>query len=188
MKAFGFEITFGEVERFFKSWISSLSCFCVFVLCAIMSFAPECFLKKLQLVGLRTRLGAWLGILLVASFVFLVVPPIRDCVMAYKLSKQFKGKDADRRMAALSQVACRYLLEMYVRPDFAGHFDTTDPSFQALRDGNMIRISAWGEMFNYPCYLQPWVVQWFDKHPDIVEEYKKRNEHSSLEQPYSPSY
>ena len=175
MKAFGLEITFSEVERFFKSWISRLLCFCLCVLCAIMAFAPEHLVERLQLVGLRARLGAWLGILLVASLASLVISIFHDLIMAYKMSRQFKGKDADRRMEQLSPVALGYLCEMYLSPDYAKHFDTTsNPSFQALYDSKMIRVAAWGEVFNYPCYLQPWVVRWFDSHQDIVEQYKKK--------------
>lgn len=176
MKAFGFEITFAEVERFFKSWISRLSLFCIFVLCAIMAFGPDSLVSRLQLAGLRNRLGIWLGILFVFSFFFLIVPPIRDRIINHRRSQLFKGKDADARINQLSPIALGYLCEMYLSPDYAGRFEFTDPSFLALRDGKMVRAAQVGNMYQFPCYLQPWVVRWLDAHPDLVDDYRKQVE------------
>ena len=174
MKAFGFEITFAEIEGLLNSWISKLVLLGVFVLCAIMAFAPESIVERLQLAPLRGKLGIWLGLLLIFSCVFLLASLIRGIIIRYCLSRLFKGKDADERIKRLSPVAFGYLCAMYLRPDHAGRFDFENPSFQALRDEKMIRVALMGDIFEYPCYLQPWVVRWLDDHQDIVSDYMKQ--------------
>ena len=169
MKALGFEITLSEVEKVLQSWFFQLGCLVGIILFAFMAFGPESIVQRLQLDGFRKWLGPWLGILLVFFSVFLLVVVGRKQWLKYQVSRLYKGKDADKRIARLSPTARRYLCEMFLRPEHGGHFDFYDPAFMELRDAKAVRYPSSGFITEFPCYLQPWVVEWLEKHPEMLE-------------------
>ncbi len=173
MKALGFEITFSEVEKVLRSWVFQLGCFAVAMRCGIMVFCPDGVVQRMQLDGLREKLGPWLGILLVFFSAFLLFVFVRMQWLKYQVSRLYKGKDADERIARLSPAARGYLCEMFLSPDHGGHFDYYDPAFMELRDAKAVRYPSAGFITEFPCYLQPWVVEWLGKHPEVIEEYRR---------------
>ena len=175
MKALGFEITFAEVERFFRSWIFQLVCLVGIILFGFMAFGPETLIQRLQLEGFRKWLGPWLGILLVFFSVFWVAVFVRMLCLKYRLSRLYKGKDADERIARLSPAARGYLCELFLSPEHGRQFNYYDPTFMELRDARAVRYPSAGFVAEFPCYLQPWVVDWMKKHPEMLEEYQNRS-------------
>lgn len=173
MKALGFEITFAEVERFFHSWIFQLVCLAGSILFGFMAFGPENTVQQLQLDGIRKLLGPWLGILFVFCAVSWVVVFVQTQWLKFRVSRLYKGKDADARIQRLSPAARGYLCEMMLRPDHAGRYPFHDPTFLELRNAKAIWTPSSGDLWNWSCYVQPWVVEWMEKNPEMLEEYQQ---------------
>ncbi|MBR2225504.1 MAG: superinfection exclusion B family protein [Kiritimatiellae bacterium] len=173
MKALGFEITFAEVEKFFRSWIFQLVCLVGIILFGCMAFGPESIVQRLQLDGFRKWLGPWLGILLVFFSVCLMVVFVRMQWLKFRVSRLYKGKDADARIQRLSPAARICLCELFLSPEHGRQFNYYDTTFMELRDVSAVRYPSAGFVAEFPCYLQPWVIDWMEKHPEILEEYQQ---------------
>lgn len=181
MKALGFEITFAEVEKVLHSWIFRLVCLVGIILFGCMAFGPESIVQRLQLDGFRKWLGPWLGVLFILCSVLWVGVWGRQRWLKHQTSRLYKGKDADERIARLSPVARACLYDMYLRPDRAGHYEMDNPTFLEMCNAQAVWSPLSGDRFHFPCYLQHWVVEWLDKHPEVMDRYTRNTGRGEME-------
>ena len=188
MKALGFEISFAEGEKFFRSWAFQLVCLAGTILFGLMAFGPQDIVHRLQLDGARKWLGPWLGILFVMSSVFVLGIIWHNWWQKFQTARSYKGKNADARISRLSPAARVYFGELFLCVERGGQYRDSDPVFLELQDAEIVRTFIPENASFVSCYLRQWAVEWINKHPEILGEYERNRTKSDQDSSYVHIY
>lgn len=149
---------------------------------AILLFLPKGILKWVKLDELSEKIAPWIGMVFLFAA---VIAFIKMFVWGYhKTQRHFKTKGTLKRMHErlweLYPAERDIVIQMYLSPNRSISLYATNPSASVLRGLKIIEhgsqiFSAYNEN---PYYLQPWVCQYIDEHPEyLAEPFKgKRND------------
>lgn len=143
----------------------------VSLITAFLIFFPDKILEKVFLLQLRNNLKVYLGITFVICISIWIVIIVSTVFKRIFTKRKFRGKDAKKRFGRLSTTALVIVLEMYVTPSYAKELPYNSATAHVLECLSFVTrgsLSTCGVYYDYA--LQPWVVDYLDKH---YKEYEK---------------
>lgn len=144
---------------------------------AFLLLCPEKILKKLFLLELRNTIGTCLGIVLVVCAAIWTIVFLIYFIRRIRKKRAFNDKNSKKRFDRISPVARITVLEMYNSPTHSLRLEIQDATTIILENYLFIdrgTISANGFKFDY--FLQPWVVEYLNKHYSEYEHLLKEDE------------
>lgn len=152
---------------------------CVFVLIVdgVLLFAPENVVAALGLNQVRETIKPYLGILFLCAAAILLIDVGGSWIRRKVTVSRYRGKNAKRILDRLSKRGKQVVRRMYESESHTAYLSITDATATYLQRSSIIgqtTASNNGEYFDR--YLQPWVVEYLDKHPDYLREMPEPDE------------
>lgn len=165
----------GSILNFVKDAIFNTTLYCVLMgVSFILLFLPKGVLKWLNLDGISEKYAPWIGMV----FVFAVVIAfIKIFTWGFrKVQRRIKTNAGLKRMHdrlwELYPAERDIVFRMYQSSNRSVRLSVSNPSASILHS---LKIIEHGSQFfstynDNPYYLQPWVCQYLDEHPEYFEE------------------
>lgn len=154
----------------------------------ILLFAPESLLAFLGVENLRHTHKAIIGLMfLISSIVVILVILFGIWNWAwdsFRSWQAFSGKDAKRRLDAIGDWNRSLVRQLYEAPTHSQKLPLQNANVQALLSENVIAHSPLGDVLGFDCVLQPWVVQYLDKHKHYLASIAKFDKPYRIESPF----
>lgn len=158
-----------DIVSTFKSIPYKLICSVVIAVTGVLVFLPTQFIDFLGLGSICSTYRPYLSILLIVSFCILIVGSFNEWLHRCLWRASFKGKNAKKKLDALSPVAQGIVRKMYESEGRTMLLPITNGVVSYLRKTFVIQsapISMSGGNFDF--YLQPWVVTYLAENPDYL--------------------
>ena len=148
---------------------------------AILLFLPKGVLKWVRLDELSEKYAPWIGMVFVFAA---VIAFVKTFAWGFrKIQRRLKTNAGLKRMHdrlwELYPAERAIVIKMYLSPDRSARLSVSNPSASVLHG---LKIIEHGSRFfstynDNPYYLQPWVCQYLDEHPEYFEEPFKGKAH-----------
>jgi len=147
---------------------------------ACLMFIPGKWLQAIKLDGIAVRYAEWIGLIFLVSLVVVVVQfgigAGRKFGNYYKMWRSLKIRE--KSLLTLYPKEKAIIIEMYRSSDRSACLLYTDSSTAILRSlliiGGASNIKDLDNGEEY--YLQPWVCQYLDKHPEYIKNAFKKSD------------
>lgn len=150
--------------------------------------APESILAFFGVESLRNSHKATIGLtFLISSTVVILIALISAWNWAwdsFRSWQAFSGKDARRRLDAIGDWNRSLIRQLYEAPTHSQKLPLQNANVQALLSENVIAHSPLGDVLGFDCVLQPWVVQYLDKHKNYLASITKFDKPYRIESPF----
>ena len=158
-----------------KEFVTNPSLYLTAVLAsACLMFIPTKWLQTIRLDGIATRCAEWIGLIFLVSLGVVVVQfgiwTVNKIGHIYKTHKTLKIRE--KSLLTLYPKEKAIIIKMYRSSDRSARLLYTDSSTAVLRSLLIIGgASNIKDLYNGEDYfLQPWVCQYLDRHPEYIEE------------------
>lgn len=155
--------------------IESIPCkpICVFVLIVdgVLLFAPENFITTLGLDQVRETIRPYLGIVFLYAAAILLISVVGRWINRAIRHSKYTGKNAKQKLDMLSVYGKQIVRGLYESESHTALLPITDATVNCLHVLSIVGRSAMsrgGEYFDH--FLQPWVVEYLNKHPDYLKQ------------------
>lgn len=154
---------------------------CVFILIVdgVLLFAPENVITTLGLDQVREAIRPYLGIAFLCAAAILLIGVIGGWPKRKINASRYRGKNARRILDRLSKHGKQVVRGMYESERHTAYLSIMDATATYLQRSFIIgqtTVSNKGEYFDR--FLQPWVVEYLDKHPDYLKEMPEPDEYT----------
>ena len=173
----------GSILNFVKDAIFNTTLYCVLMgVSFILLFLPKGILKWVKLDELSEKYAPWIGMVFVFAT---VIAFIKIFTWAFhKIQRRIKTNAGLRRMHdhlwELYPAERAIVIKMYHSPDRSARLSVSSSSASILHSLKIIEHGSrvFSTYYDNPYYLQPWVCQYLDEHPEyLAEPFKgKRND------------
>lgn len=141
------------------------------IVLAVLVLCPDSVLEKLSVLSFKNYLEKYIGPMFLIISVVLIVTEVKKYIDKNKKKRAFTGRRAKKRFEKLSSTALKIVLKMYRSPSHSIELELGDANAVILENYLFVgrgTVSSIGMCFDY--FLQPWVVEYLDKH---ISEYEK---------------
>ncbi|MBQ4428103.1 MAG: superinfection exclusion B family protein [Oscillospiraceae bacterium] len=153
--------------------ISARVALALFVACLLLLCIPASILP-FDITGFREQYGIWLFIALAVSIGLLISYAVKWIIAMIKafVDKRKMWHAYRYVMSRLSNDEKKYIKNFYDKKQLAIMLDLTDPVVKRLETFKILSMSAGTSMAPRgmaPGFVQPWVFELLDKHPEYLE-------------------
>lgn len=150
--------------------------------------APESILAFFGVEHLRSSHTATIGLtFLISSTIVILMTLIWIWNWAWaslRSWRAFSGKDAKRRLDAIGDWNRSLVRQLYDNPSHSQKLPLQNANVHALLSEKVIAHSPLGDALGFDCVLQPWVVQYLDKHKNYLASMTKFDKPYRIESPF----
>lgn len=153
----------------------------IFIILTLVSggiiFLPDTVIKKLYLYNFRNTFGFWIGLIFLILFfvsIYLIITPI---IKRKIINRTFYGKYAQKKFDLLCDEEKKIIMCMYNESSHTHRLSKSDAIVELLTEKMFVNHTAYGVpigkdlFFDY--YLQPWVIEYLNKHPEFLKSFPK---------------
>ena len=143
-------------------------CMFVIIVFSAFIFLPDIVIQKLGLAGVKSKIIPWISIVyLLVIGLFLVLVSYR--LVKYCLDKIHTENSRKTKLNLLSKDAKKVLRTIYESDTHSISLALTSSISAELADAQVVNKAPVSSSIIFEHYLQPWVVQYLDKHSDYAE-------------------
>lgn len=141
---------------------------------ALLLFLPKGVLKWVKLDELSEKYGPWIGMVFVFAAVIAFVKT--NAWLIRKIQRRLKANAVTKKMNdqlwKLYPAERKIIIKMYQSPDRTIWLHHSSSSATILLNLKMVQLGTpiFNKCFDNPYYLQPWVCEYLDEHPEYLEE------------------
>ena len=150
--------------------------FSVALISLFLLVAPEPLLEFLGVLSLRHTKKAIIGLAFLSSLTILIVQLCAWGLNSFRSWLSFSGRDAKRRLDAIGEWNRALVRQLYETPSHSQRLPLQSANVQAMLSEHIIINANLGDGLEFDCVLQPWVVEFLDKHKRYLESIKKFDE------------
>ena len=151
---------------------------CVFIVIVdgFLLFAPEHVAVLLGLNQIREEIRPYLGIVFISAAAILLIGIVGSCIKRAISGSRYRGRNAKHRLDKLSDYGKQIVRGLYESESHTAFLPITDATVNCLHVLSIIGrsiMSDRGAYFDH--FLQPWVIDYLNKHPDYLEQMPSPN-------------
>ena len=163
--------------------ISARVAFALCIAAVVLLFFPAALLP-FDILSFRDKYGFWIFLVLAISLALLLSYLLKWVIgwIKSKIGNHKMWKNYQYVFSLLSDEEKAFLKEQYDKRDSTILINLRDPMHKHLETFRVISMAAGtnlGTRFSVPGFIQPWVFELIDKHPQCIEtKHKEKKNHA----------
>lgn len=160
----------GKILDIFKMIPIKRALVVIIIVCGYYLYIPEAYDYVPGSEIIRSKIGDYLGVIMFVAIVMLFV---EVSVMTWRwimllVDMLMKEPREKKLLTRQSDWAKSIILQMYKSSTRAQKLPLQDANVMAMMSDQIISLSQMGDVVGFECILNPWVVEYLDKHPEFV--------------------
>ena len=170
-----------ELNKVFE--VSARVAFALCVATVVLLFFPAGILP-FDILSFREKYGFWAFLVLAFSVAILLSYLVKWIIgwIKKKIESRKMWKNYKYVFSLLSDEEKLFLKKQYDKKDYAIYINLSNPMHKHLETFRIISMAAGNNLGaggSFPGFIQPWVFEYIDKHPQcLITEHKENTDHA----------